>query len=62
MELNRGTRACNIEYSTTIDTIIPFNLPKVSAEGNDSLNFTSTEECYPNFDKEIEVGNLLNGY
>jgi len=62
MELNREARACSVEYSTTIDTIIPFNLPKLSAEGSDSLNFTSTEEYYPNFDKEIKVRNLLNGY
>jgi len=62
MELNREARACNIEYSTTIDIILPINLPKVSTEGSNSLNFTSTEKCYPDFNKEIEVENLLNQY
>lgn len=59
--MNGEAGACNVEYSTTIDTIIPINLPKVSAEGSNSLEFTSTKECYPDFDKEIKIGNLLNG-
>jgi len=60
MELNGEARACNVEYTTT-SAMFPINLPKLRAEGNNSLNFTSTEKGNPDLDEGIEVGNVFNG-